>query len=125
MKNTQYIIYNFFENQKIRSGIILSGIYSGIFTKIDSLFRAGTCTLCFLTFWFTYTNGCCANAMIKLLREIRHLKNHVKLCKNSIFFLQIFLNACKKKKIFRKKMINVYSKFVQLFVFEKENLFRI
>ena len=43
--------------------IIMFGIYFRIFTRIDSLFRAGACTLCFLTFWLIYTDGCRADAM--------------------------------------------------------------
>ena len=35
--------------KNIYSGVILSGIYSRISTKVDSLFKAGACTLCFLT----------------------------------------------------------------------------
>ena len=52
----------------VHSGVILSGIYSRIFTRIDSLFRAGACTLWFLTFWLAYTDGCCANTMLRPLR---------------------------------------------------------
>ena len=36
--------------KKIHSGVILSGIYSRIFTRVDSLFRAVACTLCFSMF---------------------------------------------------------------------------
>ena len=47
----------------MHSRVILSGIYNRIFTRIDSLFRAGACALCFLNFWLTYTNGCRANVI--------------------------------------------------------------
>ena len=49
----------------------MSGIYSRIFTSLDSLFRAGACTLCFLfTFGLTYTDGYPANAMLGPLHRI-------------------------------------------------------
>ena len=39
--------------------------------RINSLFRAGTCSSYFLTFWHTYTDGCLANAMLMSLRGMR------------------------------------------------------
>ena len=35
------------------------------------LFRAGACSLFLITFWLTYTDGFCANAMLKQLRGMR------------------------------------------------------
>ena len=71
MKNTQKIIYRFFYKQKIHSGVIFSEIYSRIFTRIDSLFKAGACTFRFLSFWLTYTNDCRANAILRPLLGAR------------------------------------------------------
>ena len=51
-KLDEYFTYKqFFFKQKMHSSVILTGIYSRIFTRIDSLFRAGAYTLCFRAFW--------------------------------------------------------------------------
>ena len=52
--------------------VIVSEIYSRIFRRIDSIFRAGACAKGFLTTWLTYTGVCCATH-VKPLRGKRRI----------------------------------------------------
>ena len=57
-----------FLKEKVHSRVIVSGIYSRIFTRIDSRFRTGAWPYVVKTFWLIYTEGCRANAMLRPLR---------------------------------------------------------
>ena len=52
-----------------------------------------------------YTNGCCTNAMLRLLRGMRHLKNHLKLCKKEVnkFEAKIFFCSDFDGHLFQRK----------------------
>ena len=77
IKNAQYTIYRFFKKQIIHSGVILSGIYSIIFTRIDSLFRTGVCISVFWHYGYTYTDGCHTDAMRRRARRMRRKIPHL------------------------------------------------
>ena len=85
MANKSFI--DFFKTKKKNSGVILSGIYSRMFTRIDSKFRAGACKylMFILIFWLTYTNVCRANAMLKQLRGMRRFNKKKKVVIRYIF----------------------------------------
>ena len=46
----------------------MSWIYSRFCTRIESIFKTGSCILCILALWLTYTDDCRANAMLRPLR---------------------------------------------------------
>ena len=68
-----------FLKEKVHSRVIVSGIYSRIFTRIDS-FKSGQEHVPhdFGYFGYAFTVGCCANAMLMPLRGMLSVKSEEK-----------------------------------------------